>query len=88
MGANNTEEAGYYVMFEGRNQGIYSSWKDAGEEAIECSGARYLKFKTYSNAWNSWDRFCKKKGHDPRKGNHVTLETQTSSTSLVVEVNG
>lgn len=40
----------YYAVKEGRNPGIYESWKECKEEVIGFKGAKYKKFPTYKEA--------------------------------------
>ena len=40
----------YYAVKEGRNPGIYESWKECKEEVIGFKGAKYKKFPTYEEA--------------------------------------
>jgi viroplasmin and RNaseH domain-containing protein len=51
----------FFVVFEGKTPGIYSSWNDAGEEVLGWPNARFSKYNSYGHAWNAWDSHCKKK---------------------------
>ncbi|XP_057430894.1 uncharacterized protein LOC130723782 [Lotus japonicus] len=48
----------YYVVFKGRNVGIYSSWADCQEQVIRFSGCAYEGFNNFQEAEAAWLRFC------------------------------
>jgi viroplasmin and RNaseH domain-containing protein len=79
----------FFVVFEGKTLGIYSSWNDAGEEVLGWPNARFSKYNSYGHAWNAWDSHCKKKkGRHSIKGDHLNIESKSSSSSPIVDVNG
>jgi hypothetical protein len=45
-----TEMAGYYVIFNGKAAGIYSSWRECAKHVLGVSNAIYQKYKTYDEA--------------------------------------
>lgn len=46
----------YYVVWAGRNPGVYDDWDDAREQIEEFPGARYKGFSTSAEAAEAWRR--------------------------------
>lgn len=68
----------YYVVFKGRNPGVYDDWGDAKEQIDGFDGARY---KGYSSPAEAADAFRRASGKD--EGNDLgRFLSQASSRSL------
>ena len=55
---------GRYVVFEGRNPGIYETWDECKEQVLGFSNAVYKKFPTAQEAYARWTNHCAQ--HDAR----------------------
>jgi hypothetical protein len=45
----------YYVIFNGKNAGIYQSWHECGVHIIGKSGILHQKYKTYDEAVRAFE---------------------------------
>lgn len=63
----------YYVVWEGRKPGIYTSWKDCQQQVHGFSGARYKSFNNFTEA---------KRAYDVGNESHSTIKAPTESYIL------
>ena len=43
-----------YVVFHGKQPGIYRTWYECSEQVLELKNARYLKYKNYEEAFRDF----------------------------------
>ncbi|XP_058099716.1 uncharacterized protein LOC131244072 [Magnolia sinica] len=47
----------YYVVFVGRNPGIYTTWDVCNAQVNGFSGCRYKSFKSFEDATKAWNEY-------------------------------
>ncbi|XP_058114315.1 uncharacterized protein LOC131257527 [Magnolia sinica] len=47
----------YYVVFVGRNPGIYATWDDCNAQVYGLSGCKHKSFPTFEDATNAWNQY-------------------------------
>ena len=51
----------FYVVFKGRQPGIYSTWDDCDYQVCGFPGYRFKGFMTWAEAWSTWTSHVEKK---------------------------
>jgi len=78
MKENNMSQQKYYVVWKGKNPGIYQSWEACKQQVHGFQGARYKSFKSYDEAKQAY-----KAGYQPQK--KTVAKTRTSDTNYILD---
>ncbi|KAJ1431091.1 Ribosomal protein L9/RNase H1, N-terminal [Sesbania bispinosa] len=60
---SSSRDVKFYVVFHGRQPGIYGSWEECEIQVLGYSGNKHKSFKTLEEAQIAWSKHCKKMSH-------------------------
>ncbi|KAJ1380368.1 Ribosomal protein L9/RNase H1, N-terminal [Sesbania bispinosa] len=60
---SSSRDVKFYVVFHGRQPGIYGSWEECESQVLVYSGNKHKSFKTLEEAQIAWAKHCEKMSH-------------------------
>ena len=72
----------WYVVFKGRNPGVYTSWTKCSEEVLGYKGAVHRKYSSYEQAIADFNSTINSIPPSKPSTSAATTETAATSTSM------